>query len=584
MSEQEQAKTTAAGAAQAKLPVVLMWHMHQPYYRDAVSGQYVLPWTYLHATKDYTDMAAHLEEEPRARAVVNFAPTLLEQIDDYAERIRACLASARRWSLGKAKSVGDPLLDALAAESLAPEPGERAELIRACLRVNRARLVAPQPRFAALVALAEAIDAHPDQAASVTDQYIFDLVTWYHLVWLGQSVRQRNPLAGELLEQGGEFGLDQRRALVELIAEQLETVVPRYRALAEQGRVELSMTPYAHPIGPLLLDFHAAREARPETPLPEHDHYPGGDGRCRWHVEEGFRVFEAHFGLRPQGVWPAEGGVSQEALALLDGYDLRWAATGEQVLHNSGADFDGCQHRGFAVEGLGLRCFFRDDGLSDNIGFRYADWSADDAVGDLIHHLESIAAACATRPDAVCSIILDGENAWEYYPDNGAPFLSTLYRRLAEHPSLELTTFSAYLERLDGPPTGRLNRVTAGSWVYGDFATWLGHPAKNRAWDLLCEAKRATDRALRRVGIPRERRRAIERQLAVCEGSDWCWWFGDDNPSGSVRDFDRLYRGHLKALYALLEMTAPAALDQPISTGGGDPAAGGVMRPGQTPV
>jgi alpha-amylase/alpha-mannosidase (GH57 family) len=224
-----------------------------------------------------------------------------------------------------------------------------------------------------------------------------------------------------------------------------------------------------------------------------------------------------------------------------------------------------------------LACFFRDDGLSDLIGFTYGDWHADDAVANLIEHLERIADETEGQPNRVVSVIMDGENAWEYYPHNASFFLTALYRRLAEHPRLALTTFSEVLDTLDGPPPN-LSRLVAGSWVYGNLSTWIGEPAKNRAWDLLGEAKAAYDRALgERTYSPKERER-LELQLATCEGSDWFWWFGDANPSEAVSDFERLYRHQLQQLYKLLGERSPDALAQPFTHGGGEGRErGGVM-------
>jgi alpha-amylase/alpha-mannosidase (GH57 family) len=221
-----------------------------------------------------------------------------------------------------------------------------------------------------------------------------------------------------------------------------------------------------------------------------------------------------------------------------------------------------------------LGCFFRDDGLSDLIGFTYADWHAEDAVANLIGHLRTIAKVDPNNGDRVVSIILDGENAWEYYPENGYHFLSTLYSELADHPEIELTTFGAAVTQ--GVDLQPLDSVVAGSWVYGTFSTWIGDTGKNRGWELLVEAKRAYDQF-----APDDPSPELVRQLGVCEGSDWFWWFGDYNPAAAVSDFDDLYRGHLKALYRALGQEVPASLDTPISSGSGVPEAGGVMRRGQ---
>jgi alpha-amylase/alpha-mannosidase (GH57 family) len=242
-------------------------------------------------------------------------------------------------------------------------------------------------------------------------------------------------------------------------------------------------------------------------------------------------------------------------------------------------DGGGSIHRPFRFAEQPLTVFFRDDGLSDLIGFTYADWHALDAVGDLVHHMENIAKDNRNNANAVISVILDGENAWEYYPENGYYFLDELYRVLENHPALKLTTYRDYLDTPDCQPEG-LPHLVAGSWIYGTFSTWIGDPDKNRAWDLLCEAKQHYDKVMDNGSLNAEQKAAAARQLGLCEGSDWFWWFGDYNPAAVVKDFEHLYRRHLVNLYDAIGYPAPPSLFQPLSQGGGEPARGGAMRPG----
>ncbi|MFP4079218.1 MAG: glycoside hydrolase [Ectothiorhodospira sp.] len=562
--------------------LVLCWHMHQPQYKDARTGSYVLPWTYLHAIKDYVDMAAHLEAEPRARAVVNFAPILLEQIEDYARQVEGFLREGTGFR--------DPLLDLLAADHPPDDPDRRLDLAQACVRANHRRLIEPHAPFRILAEMVTWLREHPEYVRYQGDAFFFDLVTWYHLVWLGETVRRTDPRVQALLEQGQGFTPAQRRVLLEVIHEVLDGLLGRYRQLAGAGQVELAFSPYAHPIMPLMLDMGSAREAMPGAELPEAGAYPGGEARMRWHLERGMQVFERVFGVRPRGCWPSEGAVSDATLHLLAEQGIRWAASGEGVLTHSlqdqgGEDLSGQRHwlyQPYRFDDRNLTLFFRDDGLSDAIGFRYADWHGDDAVANFIHHLEEIGRAweqshAGEERSAVVSVILDGENAWEQYPSNAYHFLSALYHRLAEHPEIETTTFAGCL---DDPPQRTLTHVVAGSWVFGNLETWVGDPDKNRGWDLLIRAKERVDAVLHSGRLSREEEAALLQQLAVCEGSDWCWWFGDYNPGGTVGLFDRLYRHHLARLYHLMGEHPPRELSRSISRGGGDPAAGGVMRRG----
>ncbi|MCU7917491.1 MAG: glycoside hydrolase [Candidatus Thiodiazotropha sp. (ex Epidulcina cf. delphinae)] len=559
-----------------RLQVVFCWHMHQPYYKGPEDSDYLLPWVYLHGMKDYADMVAHLEHVPEAKAVVNFAPVLLEQIDDYSDQIEA-------W-LERGTLIRDPLLAALAGPGLPVDVESRKDLISACLRANENRLVRRFKHFSELAALAKHALENEAMIPYLNDQYLIDLLVWYHLAWVGECLRMNDICIRSLQAKGHGYTSDDRRRLMEMIWETLNGLTYRYAALAKRGQVELSMTPYAHPIMPLLIDMNAGREALPSIHMPHLEHYPGGESRARWHVRKGLEVFEKHFGFRPKGCWPSEGGVSEATLKMLEEEGFTWAATGQQVLSNSlmagGGDSplpDNWVHTAYSVHEGHLNMYFRDDGLSDLIGFTYGEWHADDAVGDLINHLLNIADACEDNPDAVVSIIMDGENAWEYYPYNGSYFLNAMYKRLAQHPRLRLSTFSEVSARQKNR-TPRLSKLVAGSWVYGTFTTWIGDKDKNRAWDMLGEAKKIYDKALASKAFTPEQIRELEKQLAICEGSDWFWWFGDYNPGATVSDFEQLFRSQLTHLFDLLDEPKPAYLSEVFAVGSGDPSLGGVMK------
>ncbi len=559
-----------------KLNVVLCWHMHQPDYRYL--GAYLRPWTWLHAIKDYSDMAAHLESVACARAVVNFSPVLMEQLQDYPARIRACLDHA--------VPIRDEILDALAgqvpegAELHSSMPSVMPSLMRSLLRVNEAMM---KSRFEVYARLHEETKQALAEGRFLPRQQLDDLLVWYVLAWLGESVRSEElPVA--LQEKAGGYSAADRRALLQLVGEVCGGLLPRYRALAEVGRVELSITPFAHPILPLLQDLQCAHESMPHAPLPSAG-YPGGMERCNWHLSEAVRVFRQAFGRTPAGCWPSEGGISEAALEQLHRHGFSWTASGAKVLYNSLPETVPAAHlHAWRLTAPGIEsgiesggehrspvCFFRDDGLSDLIGFEYSKWQAVDAVNDLVARMEHIATDWAGKEDAVLSIIMDGENAWEYFPHNAVEFLTLLYQRLGSHPQLNLTTFSAVLQQLHPRP---LANVCAGSWVYGTFSTWVGDAAKNRAWDLLINAKSAVDLALapELTAAVQEQREpgpwvsAVLRQLAVCEASDWFWWLGEDNRLEDGPAFDLLYRQQLAGLYQLISTAPPAVLDVPINS------------------
>jgi alpha-amylase/alpha-mannosidase (GH57 family) len=564
--------------APVRLAVVFLWHMHQPEYRDCATGEFAQPWVYLHALKDYADMAAHLERHPEVRAVVNFVPVLADQLEDYCDQ----------FATGR---VRDPLLGLLARDAASPlAPAERALAIERCFHANHEKMVQPYPAYRGLHELYTGLERQGRAALDyLSDQYFYDLVTWYHLVWTGETVRRGSELVTRLMAGGMGFTPDDRTALFALIGEVVRDVLPRYARLAASGRVELSTSPHYHPIAPLLIDFAAAREARPDLPLPAAAGYAGGTARAGAHVQSALDTHVRRFGVRAAGVWPSEGGVSGPFLKLLSAHGVRWTASGEGVLAQSlraadapAADRARTLYRPYRVGSEGVTCFFRDDRLSDLIGFEYAKWHSRDAAAHFVGELESIAAGARADDPPLVSVILDGENCWEYYPYNGYFFLDELYARLARHPSIRTATFAESLRDEESgrarPETGTLPGLVAGSWVYGDFTTWIGSPEKNRAWDLLCAAKASFDLVVESGRLDGAARAAAYRQLAVCEGSDWFWWMGDYNPAHAVASFDALFRANLRRLYGLLHLPAPAALDEPISRGGGHPEAGGAMR------
>jgi alpha-amylase/alpha-mannosidase (GH57 family) len=554
--------------------------MHQPDYRDYASGEFVLPWTYLHAIKDYTDMAYHLERHPQVRSVVNFVPILLDQLDDYTDQ----------FATGQLR---DPLLRLLAhGNSDCLSAQERQLAFNACFRSNHTKMIAPYPAYKRLWELFNLLQSDGESGLSyLSDQYVADLLTWYHLAWCGESVRREHVIVASLMSKGQDFSFEDRKQLFDLIGQLVSGIIPRYRKLAESGQIEISATPHYHPLAPLLIDFATTREAMPEAPLPVSQHYPKGKQRVAAQIESAKKSHRARFGSEPQGMWPAEGAISTETLEVFAAEGCRWVASGEGVLVNSLhklghpiPDPSQYLYRPYLLENGadGLHCFFRDDRLSDLIGFEYSRWRGNDAAGHFIAQIESIAQHAPAEEMPVVSVILDGENAWEYYPYNGFYFLDELYAELEANTHIHTSTFSDYLSSSMTTPNsakkGSLPSIVAGSWVYGNFATWIGSKDKNHAWDLLCVAKQSFDMVMSSGRLNQAEQNAAEKQLCSCESSDWFWWFGDYNPSHSVASFDQMFRHDLTELYNLLKLPPPQNLSEPISLGSGSPEAGGAMR------
>ncbi len=352
--------------------------MHQPEYRDLKSGEFKLPWTCLHVIKDYVDMAAHLESTPQAKAVVNFAPILLEQIDDYVQQIHLYIKEGL--------PLNDPLLSAL----IAPYPPEDQplywQLIKDCLRANKERQINRYLAFKNLAKIATWLEHHFYALNYISTQFLEDMLVWYHLAWIAESVKQSDKRIQALIAKTTNFTLEDRTLLFTIIGELLESVVNRYKVLAEKGQIELSVTPYAHPIMPLLLDLNSAHEAMPEAPLPKLKNYPQGRERVLWHLQKGMQTIEHYFGIKATGCWPSEGSISTETLQVLSDFGFKWTASGGSVLHNSLRPNNTMDiHHPYQLINTNISCFFRDDGLSDLIGFEYSKWLAEDAVNNLLN-------------------------------------------------------------------------------------------------------------------------------------------------------------------------------------------------------
>ena len=562
-----------------QLNLVLLWHMHQPDYRDYVTKEFVLPWVYLHAIKDYTDMAYHLEMHPQTKAVINFVPVLLDQLEDFTEQ----------FSTGQ---IRNPLLRLLATPELEHITlQDRLYVFDSCFLSSHETMLKPYPTYKRLHELYQIFHKRSENELTyLSGQYMADLLVWYHLAWMGESVRRNNEFVMKLMAQSKGFTCADRLQLFNLIGELIQKLIPRYRKLAESGQIELSTTPHYHPLAPLLIDFSSATDSQPDITLPEHPLYPGGRSRVAFHLSSATTSHTQRFNEKPSGIWPAEGAVSTALLKILAEQDCQWSASGEGVLVNSLRasypdaplpDRNHYLYRPYRVAGEAeqVMCFFRDDQLSDLIGFEYAKWFGRDAAENFIQSLEHIYHSAPAEENPVVSVILDGENAWESYPYNGYYFLEDLYNLLDNHPFIRTTTYRDYIadaENVDNITT--LPTLAAGSWVYGTFSTWIGDREKNCGWDMLCAAKHSFDLVMQSDRLTDEEKTEASRQLASCESSDWFWWFGDYNPAHSVASFDQLFRQNLMNLYRLLKLPIPSAILESISKGSKEIEANSTMR------
>ncbi len=530
--------------------LALVLHMHQPDYVDPESGEAILPWVRLHASRAYYDVGRLLEAHPGARVHVNLVPSLLDQIEGYVEgRVRDRFLELSRKP---AADLSQP---------------DREQILRSFFMVDWETEIRPVARYWELLAKRgpdlSRVDL-PRLAKAASVEELRDLQLLFNLAWTGFSLRAEEPILRALFEKGRGFDEDDKRAVLAAQERALRALLPLYRGLAERGTVELTATPHYHPILPLLVDSDCAREALPDRPMPERFAFPD-DAREQLRLAR-----ESHarrFGAPPAGMWPAEGSVSWEAAAIFAGAGTRWIASDEGVLFRSlpaGSPRD-LLYRPYRLETPAgeVAIVFRDRGLSDLIGFSYAKSPAAAAVQDLFGHLRAIGQGASGRERPLVSIVLDGENPWEHYPESGREFLHRLCEAL-EREEGGVTPILLRDRLARSPPTSTLQRLHAGSWIESSFRIWIGHAEDRAAWNALGEVRRLYDRA-RAEGASAAALDRARDQLLRAEGSDWFWWYGDDFQTDSAAEFDALFRGHLAAACRALGRPPPEAVRRPIS-------------------
>lgn len=537
--------------------LALMWHQHQPYYPDDVSGENPMPWVRLHGTKDYIGMALHLEEVPEFRCTINLVPSLLVQLEAYVHG-----ATDKHLLVSRMPADGISRDDA-------------TYLLDNFFMAFADTMIHPHPRYKELYhQRGFGTDSAEQALVRFRDRDLRDLQVWSNLAWMHPLLFENDPELAEFKAKGRRYTEEDKSWLLDRQRQILAEIIPRHKALADRGQVELTTTPFYHPILPLLLDKRLAREAMPDVALPSYrDGYPED---ATLHVRRAVEYHEKHFGTKPKGMWPSEGSVCQQLIPLLAEHGIEWIATDEEILSRSTHGKVGRDGRGYVRhpellyrpwkvrEGNHeLAMVFRDHALSDQVGFHYQRSPGPVAASDFLGKLHAIGNACRHSPTTLVPVILDGENCWEYFPDGGVGFLRNLYQSTVRDPRMRPVTIGEYLQ--EHPPHDTIGRLFAGSWISHNFAIWIGHEEDNRAWDALHMTR--TFLADQNAGGNHDQAtldRAWE-EMYIAEGSDWFWWYGDDHSSALDALFDHLFRKHLRNVYTLLGADPPGILFQPIS-------------------
>ncbi|MFQ5354856.1 MAG: glycoside hydrolase family 57 protein, partial [Thermodesulfobacteriota bacterium] len=509
--------------------IAFVWHMHQPLYRDPFTGAYDLPWVLLHATKDYIDMVTILGDFPEIHQTFNVVPSLMEQLRDYSS-----------------DSVVDLYREISKKPAAELSHENKVFMLKNFFSASREHMIWPIPGYGRLLRkLGLNFGEDPSGAVRFFNERDYrDLQVYFNLVWIDPTLIKADPFLKKLYEKGGNYTEEEKHGLLARQIKLAAGVLPLYREFQERGIIEVSTTPYYHPIMPLLYNSDSAREAVHDIGLPAtHMSYPED---VRAQLKKAVELYGDVFGRPPRGLWPSEGSVSMDIVPLMIEAGFTWAATDEEILTNSlrrpfrrneyGHAIDNFLYSPWKVsacEGDGaknLSLIFRDHVLSDLIGFDYSKSHADSAANDFISRLSHIYDHTDDHENRLVSIILDGENAWECYKNDGRDFLEALYGRLSEDSRFKCVTISEFFDK--DPPKGHIERLFAGSWISHNFRVWIGHDEDNAAWDMLSEARRLlVERQAELEEEPggKERAALAWEVVYAAEGSDWFWWFGDDH-------------------------------------------------------
>jgi alpha-amylase/alpha-mannosidase (GH57 family) len=522
--------------------------MHQPFYKDLVTGEYRLPWTRFHALKDYYGMVKILDDFPAVHQTFNLVPSMIVQIEEYAA--------------GKA---ADPFLDCAIKRAHELTEAEQMFVLKYFFQANPGRLIYRYPRYGELFEAWQKSGADPERARRLFGPQDFrDLQVLSQLAWFDEEFQENDAEVKALVAKERKYSLEDQALMARKQREILGRVVPAYREAAARGQIEISTTPFYHPILPLVCDSNIADESHPRVPLPSRFRYPQD---ARHQLQTAREYMWQMFGRAPVGLWPSEGSVSDEALAIAAEIGFEWAASDNGVLSRTvnktaGPDLT---YRSYLLKLQGsqqrqIRMIFRDHFLSDQVGFVYSRMGAAEAAEQFLERIRANATPLAAGgADVLVPIILDGENAWEYYYQNGRPFLRELYRRISQANDLDALTVS---EALKIDPPRPLDHIFPGSWINANFDVWIGAPEDNKAWEYLLRARQTFDEAA--ASVSEENRRLAFEELLIAEGSDWCWWYGPEHQSDNRVEFDELYRQHLANAYRALGKTPPEELSRPI--------------------
>lgn len=543
-----------------QLSVCFIWHMHQPLYKDRLTGKYLMPWVRLHAIKDYLDMVKILEDFPQIRQTFNLVPSLIEQIEDYAHN----------------EAVDEQLLLTIKDKYTRED---KLHILSESFHANLSRQIrVHEPYLELYLKRQKFLDKNLSFEAMLeyfSEQEFADMVAWMNLAWFDPMWQNSITELKDLIKQGRNYSLNQRKRIIEIQRDLIRQIIPYYKQKQKEGQIEVTTTPYYHPILPLLIDTNLARLPNPNVSMPEKLFFHRDDAAHQ--VKSGLALYEKAMGEKARGMWPSEMSISPGALEIIAGQSVNWViadeallckSTGYSIYRDQYGNLNSadtlCQPYKLIVGDEQINLLFRELVISNEIGFSYGSRHHEEAASAMYMRLKHIQKSLINENrEGVVVIALDGENCWETYEQDGALFLRELYTRLSKDSSLNVCTVSDYLKRQ--PAKAKLDRIETGSWINADFHIWIGDPEKNRAWDLLSETRNFLVEHLKKKSYSEEKIKAAWEEIYAAEGSDWFWWFGEPNNSAHDEVFDHQFRLRLQNVYKILGQVYPEELDFPIS-------------------
>ncbi len=535
--------------AKKTLGIAFLWHMHQPFYKDPLSDKYMMPWVRLRGVKDYYPMAALIDRSDEMKATFNLVPSLVEQINDYVNN-----------------SASDIYLDVAVKKASALSFQERVFLLNNYFHVNFKRFIEPNARYSDLLikkgvkplagaALKKVVKEFSDQ--DMLDLQVLFNMAWFHSITIDEDVNLQN-----IISKRRNYTEDDKGYVLKKQKEVMGLIIPLYKKLSAEGKIEITTTPFYHPILPLLCDTSVAGISSPGMKLPKKFSHPED---AAWQISEAINYHKSQFGTAPAGMWPSEGSVSDKALEIMISKGIKWVATDEDILFRTLSLYDrkckGAEYfdrriiyRPYNIKknSGSISMIFRDKNLSDMISFSYNAWNPSDAAWDLINHLKTTANNLRRDTDSgLLTIVMDGENAWEYYENNGRAFFETLYSNIDLQDNIYSTTISDYMELEE--PKRTLGNIFPGSWINHNFEIWIGQEQDNVSWDYLSRVRKDLVKFTKEDGMSE----AAWRELYIAEGSDWNWWYQGKAHTGGNNPFDKLYLTHLQNIYKIMKRPVP---------------------------